>query len=100
MYIKFAPSLDRKLWLLDEMSHIVIKDGNYKTQKTTDKDDQVAALLMNLYYIYNILWLKKTLFEKDDILLNQATISDDEILEIMRRDRSASLPNNYSIINY
>ncbi len=100
MYIKFAPWLDRKLWLLEEMWKIIIKEWNYKTQKTTDKDDQVAALIMNLYYIYNILWLKKTLFEKDDMLIQQSTMSEEDMLNIIRKERNDVQQANYSIINY
>lgn len=101
MYVKFSPKLDVKLWLLHELSNITIKEWKYKTLKTTDKDDQVAGLLMNLYYIYNILWLKKTLFEKDDILLSQNNMTEEEMINIIRKNRQQTISqDNYSIINY
>lgn len=106
MYIKFAPTLDIKWWLIEELSGIVIKDGVYKTKKKTNKDDtnkddQVAALLMNLYYIYNVLGLKKTLFEKDEMLFENKKLSEDEMIELLKKSRQVeSQGNNYSIINY
>ncbi len=98
MYIKFAPSLDRKLWLFEELTNIGVKNGKYKIKK--GKDDQVAALLMNLYYIYNILWLRKSLFEKDDMLLKQDGMKESDLLKMLREAKSGPPTNNYSIINY
>lgn len=102
MYIKFAPNLDVKNWIIEELDNIVMKDWAYKTKKKTDKDDQVCALLMNLYYIYNILGLKKTLFEKDEILVSDKKLSEEEIIELIKANRYNNLEeeNNYSIINY
>lgn len=100
MYVKIAPTVDRKKWLLEELSNITVKEWKYKTQKTTNKDDQVCALLMNLYYIYNILGVKKTLFERDEILSQQETISEDDILKMLREGRRQPQNNNYTMINY
>lgn len=98
MYIKFSEWLDKKEWLFEELSNIIIKDGSYKIKKW--KDDQVAALLMNLYYIYNILWLKKTLFERDDILIKQDNLKDADLLRMLRESKQQDFNDTYSIINY
>ena len=104
MYVKFDQKLDTKLWLIEEMWKIIVWEKWYTIRnKKKNKDDQVCALLMNLYYIYNILWLKKWLFEKDDIMMKQQQMTEDEMIEMIKKNREnarAIDENIYSIINY
>ena len=96
-YIKInqnANWIDWKDWLLREMDNFW---PDYKAIRW--KDDQVLAMVMWIHYIYSILLMKKILFEKDEILLSKRTMSEEELLKIIKQQKSEPV-YNYSIINY
>lgn len=100
-YVRFDKKVDSKKWLLEELASFVIKKWSYRTQSTKQHDDQVAAMLMALYYIYDIMGMKKDLFKRDTEMLKQSKMSEDEMIRQINKQMSQrNRKSSYSIINY